>query len=471
VPAHSGTTSAHADEVSFRSASGDSVGEGQSADYTGADVDFSGIGGSVRIGVGPWLIELGSQHDEKFACGTYPGATRDSLGATPDIDITGNGRGCDTDTGTFTIYQVAYTRKSVITRLNATFSQTCDASTGPLVGLIRYNATTPTPVPSLASSAQPITSPPHSGTTSAHSDEFSVVSAPGDFVGGGQSADYTGSAIRVGGSLGAVSIGAAGWVLELSAPAGGQLGPGTYPDATRGSSRTGPGISVSGNGRGCDNDYGTFTIYQIAAGPTGAITQLNATFSQRCEQTTAPPLVGFVRYNATTATPVPTLPASSGTQPTPPATSGTTSANSDEFSFHSAAGDSVGLGRSADYTGSAVAVAGDLSSVQVKAGPWTMELVAPRGKQFATGTTIATPEVSTGAAGISVYGGGRGCNSTYGTFTIYQVAVDASGAITRLNAMFSQNCNSAFAPPLVGFIRFNATTPTPVPVLPASSGA
>lgn len=142
VPAHSGSTSAHAIEVSFRSASGDSVGDGQSADYTGADVDFSGIGGSVRISAGPWLIELGSQHGEKLVCGTYPGASRESFGATPDMDISGNGAGCNRDTGTFTIYQVAYTPKSnVITRLNATFSQICDASTGPLIGLIRYNAT------------------------------------------------------------------------------------------------------------------------------------------------------------------------------------------------------------------------------------------------------------------------------------------------------------------------------------------
>lgn len=296
-----------------------------------------------------------------------------------------------------------------------------------------------------------------------------MLSAPGDFV-GGQSADYTGSAVRVGGSLSAVTVEAAGWILDLSAHTGEQLAPGTYPDAGRGSFRTGPGISVSGNAHGCDHDYGTFTIYQIASDSTGAITRLNATFSQRCEWTTAPPLVGFVRYNATSATPVPTLPPSPGTQPTPPATSGTTTANADEFSFRSAADDPVAFGASADYTGSDVSVAGDLNTVQVKAGLWTMELVAPRGKKFVTGTTIATPEVAAGAAGISLYGGGRDCTATYGTLTIYQVAVSASGAITQLNAMFSQNFDSAFAPPLVGFIRFNATTPTPVPVLPASSG-
>jgi len=81
---------------------------------------------------------------------------------------------------------------------------------------------------------------------------------------------------------------------------------------------------VSGDFRGCNNDYGSFTIIEISA------TSVNATFSQTCESTTAPPLVGFVRFNATTPTPVPSLPSSA--QPiTPPANSGTTSANADEF--------------------------------------------------------------------------------------------------------------------------------------------
>jgi hypothetical protein len=465
APVNSGTTSAHATEVVVRSSSGEDIGEGQSGDYVGAQVDFSGTVGEVLLAAGPYRIELEST-GSNFACGTYVGATefddtRHVPGMTPVMTITGDGTGC-TDNGTFTIYQMAANKKGILTQLNATFSHTCDSSPAPLVGVIRYNATTPTPVPSLPSSARPITPPSNSGTTSAHSDELSVLSAPGDFVGGGKPFDYAGPGIRVGDSLGTVNIAVAGWEVALSAPVGEQLVPGTYPGATA------PGISVSDDGRGCNNDFGTFTIYQIATSAAGAVTQLNATFSQTCEWTTAPPLVGFVRFNATTPTPVPTLPPAS--HPSALTTSGTTSANADEFSFKSAADSTVGLGRSDDETGPAVALSGDLNTVQVTtAGLWTVQLVAPIGKHLAPGTYTAQPSYSSAAAELSVYGGGRDCTASYGTFRIYQIAANASGAVTQLNAIFSETCDSSFAPPLVGFVRFNATTPTPVPVLPAAA--
>jgi hypothetical protein len=178
-------------------------------------------------------------------------------------------------------------------------------------------------------------------------------------------------------------------------------------------------------------------------------------------------LVGFVRFNATTPTPVPALPPASG--PSALATSGATSANADEFSFKSAADSTVGLGRSDDETGPAVAVSGDLNSVQVTAGLWTVQLMAPIGKHLAPGTYTAQPSYSSAAAELSVQGGGRDCTASYGTFRIYQIAANASGAVTQLNAIFSETCDSSFAPPLVGFVRFNATTPTPVPVLPAAA--
>jgi hypothetical protein len=159
-----------------------------------------------------------------------------------------------------------------------------------------------------------VTPPPHSGTTSAHPDQLSWLSAPGDYVGGGRPVDYTGSSVRVSGSLGRVEVdvvGFARWTLQLTAPDGEQLTPGTYPDATGAIPGAGPDIDIEGDGRGCDVTRGSFTIYQIASGPDGALTQLNATFSQTCDNS-AGPLAGLIRYNATIPTPVPVLPASPG---------------------------------------------------------------------------------------------------------------------------------------------------------------
>ena len=305
VPAHSGVTSAHADEVSFR------VARGMSVDYVGPAVRVSGRYDFMLVDAGRWSIELEPPGDG-FTCGTYHGTPAGGPGGAR-VFISGPSPGCGDETSTVTIYQFATGPAGTLTRLNATLSQACGNSAGRTVGLIRYNATIPTPVPSLPSSARPVTPPPHSGTTSAHPDELSWLSAPGDYIGGGRPADYTGSSVRVGGSLGTVEVGNAGWtwILQLTAPDGQQLKPGTYPDATGAIPGSGPGIDISGDGRGCDVTRGSFTIYQIASRPHGGLKQLNATFTQTCDNSTGP-LVGFIRYNATIPTPIPVLPAPPG---------------------------------------------------------------------------------------------------------------------------------------------------------------
>jgi hypothetical protein len=306
LPVHSGVTSAHADEVSFR------ITRSASVDYVGPAVRVLGRDDTVQVTAGQWRIYFDPRPDEAFTCGTYHGALSGDSRGTVRLLIFGPASGGCTEASTVTIYQFATGPDGALTRLNATFNQTCNNSAGRIVGLIRYNATIPTPVPSLPSSARPVTPPPNSGTTSAHPDELSWLSAPGDYVGAGQPVDYIGSSVGagVGGNVGAVDVNTAGWSLQLTAPEGQQLTPGTYPDATGDVPGAGPGIYIAGDGRGCDTTRGSFTIYQIASGPDGTLTQLNATFSQTCGKYVS--LVGFIRFNATIPTPVPVLPASPG---------------------------------------------------------------------------------------------------------------------------------------------------------------
>jgi hypothetical protein len=145
-----------------------------------------------------------------------------------------------------------------------------------------------------------------SGTTS-----FSFTSAPGDYIGQGLSESFdsssatftTGGYASVGATAGSlwvtVTTPTENWQVMLLPPAGQQLHPGTYQNALRapfnGSS---PGLSVSGDGRGCNNDYGSFTVYQLGFASNGSLTQLDADFTQMCESTTAPPLQGTVKYQA-----------------------------------------------------------------------------------------------------------------------------------------------------------------------------
>ncbi|MFJ9150416.1 hypothetical protein ACIRP7_20570 [Streptomyces sp. NPDC102270] len=124
---------------------------------------------------------------------------------------------------------------------------------------------------------------------------FSFSGDEGDYISGGQSYAYTTASqdrMNVSGNTDnrvvSVSVdGANGdwWYLDLAAPAGKTLTPGTYTGATRYpfNDATEPGLSLSGNGRGCNQLTGTFTISAVEFGPQGYVKKLDADFVQHCE--------------------------------------------------------------------------------------------------------------------------------------------------------------------------------------------
>lgn len=115
----------------------------------------------------------------------------------------------------------------------------------------------------------------------------------GDYISGGGSYAYStasGDQLNVSGNGNHVSVsldGANGdwWYLDLAAPSGQTLTPGTYNGATRypfqGSAE--PGLSLSGNGRGCNQLTGSFTVQNAVFGPNGYVQTLDATYEQHCE--------------------------------------------------------------------------------------------------------------------------------------------------------------------------------------------
>jgi hypothetical protein len=88
--------------------------------------------------------------------------------------------------------------------------------------------------------------------------------------------------VRIVGSDGLSTL---NWTLDLAAPQGQQLGPGTYLNATRYpfQAPTVPGLSFSGDGRGCNMLSGQFTITDVVYGADGSIQRLIANFEQHCE--------------------------------------------------------------------------------------------------------------------------------------------------------------------------------------------
>jgi hypothetical protein len=94
---------------------------------------------------------------------------------------------------------------------------------------------------------------------------------------------------------------------------------------------------------------------------------------------------------------------------------------------------------------------------------WDITLAAPGDASLVPGTyENATNAFSASLLPyLSVSGSGRGCTGV-GRFTIYEVAFDSSGKVTRLAADFEQHCNDG-VPALFGAIRFNAVRSSLIP--------
>jgi hypothetical protein len=131
--------------------------------------------------------------------------------------------------------------------------------------------------------AQPVTS----GSLSFSGD-------PDDFITGGLSYSYSVDAgdildVRSNDANSQVEISVNGfngdfWILDLAAPSGQSLAPGTYTGATRFPfNGAGPGLSLFGNGRGCNTLTGSFTVLEAVFGPHGYVQTFDATFEQHCE--------------------------------------------------------------------------------------------------------------------------------------------------------------------------------------------
>jgi hypothetical protein len=134
-----------------------------------------------------------------------------------------------------------------------------------------------------------------------------MVSTPGDWVGGGSDHLFDG---RESVSLTGTSSGIEVWAesggdrfrFHLAAPLGEALAPGEY-EATESEAAGKAGLLVAGDGRGCNRDYGRFVIKDIHFDGAGKVDRLWALYEQHCEQPGAPPLFGELRVEPATPGP------------------------------------------------------------------------------------------------------------------------------------------------------------------------
>jgi hypothetical protein len=139
------------------------------------------------------------------------------------------------------------------------------------------------------------------------------------------------------------------------------------------------------------------------------------------------------------------------------------------FYFHSQPGDYIGAGRTEVFSPSnsiwTVTPYIGGQGVQVRlAGRddrsdswWTLLFIAPSGTTLGLGTYYTNAVVSPSGARLDVFGNGRGCTSV-GRFTISELVRSPDGTIESLAVDFEQRCTSSTNPPLVGSLRYHASS-------------
>jgi hypothetical protein len=298
-----------------------------------------------------------------------------------------------------------------------------------------------------------------SRATAAPSTGASFVSEAGDFLGQGEiyefpTVTYTG--LRAGYPTFSVSNSTDQFDVWFAAPAGEALVPGAYTDAENFDLRSAgfPGIDVFGDGRGCDQIVGSFTVYDATYDGNGDVLSFAAQFFIHCEGH-YPALMGNISYNSDTT--IPPIPASA---PEP----------SQSAQLLSQRGDYLGQGRDFSFP-----IAYPLGQPNNQ-GPTRWELATtPEATSFevflmaagdaplAVGTYTNTTAVCPSPVSpcLSVSGEGRGCDTESGSFTVYDVSYDSLGMVDSFAAEFTDHCGAANAPSLSGSIRWNSTVTMP----------
>jgi hypothetical protein len=141
----------------FNSQPGDYIGGGVEQLYTAADTSFNASlqpgGGYFHASViqGPythwWYVDIAAAPGEPLQIGSYTGAERASFRSPghPGLDISGDGRGCNTLSGQFDVNDLQFAPTGELLVFDATFEQHCEGGPAALFGRIRIENPPPPP--------------------------------------------------------------------------------------------------------------------------------------------------------------------------------------------------------------------------------------------------------------------------------------------------------------------------------------
>ncbi len=129
---------------------GDYIGGGITQTFTPADGTFTVTSTTNTVSISfhtpsysqYWMLNFGSPTTQKFGRGEYEAAQRTAFRSPtkPGVDVGGDGRGCNTDTGRFLVTDFALNTDGTIARLAIDFEQHCEGAPPALYGSFRYNS-------------------------------------------------------------------------------------------------------------------------------------------------------------------------------------------------------------------------------------------------------------------------------------------------------------------------------------------
>jgi hypothetical protein len=128
---------------------GDYIGGGQDWSYTPANASIGVSGTRQHVGFGIdgaggdwWYGDFSAPSGDILAAGnTYNGAARDAFrGSSPGLDVSGNGRGCNTISGKFTVTEARFEPSGALHSFNVRFEQHCEGADPALRGEFSYRA-------------------------------------------------------------------------------------------------------------------------------------------------------------------------------------------------------------------------------------------------------------------------------------------------------------------------------------------
>lgn len=460
--------------IDLSSDQGDFVGGGLDYSYTQADseitVTVDGAYLSIRIqGDENWNGEFQLPDSmTRLEVGTYSNLTRYPFhdAAIGGLSWYGEGRGCNTLTGSITIENVIYEGDELIS-IDLQFEQSCQQGGAvALRGDIHWDRDDTTAPPGPAAVPAGLWTPA-AGATPATGNYVYLESQAGDYIGGGASYLYTLATaqitVDVDSARLSVTVNGNEWwsgdfqgmnsISRMEAGYYGDLQRYPFHNPVKG------GLSWSGEGRGCNTLTGWFVVDSVTYDGT-TLMAIELRFEQHCEGG-GPALNGkiFWDINDDTGAPGPVEPPAGLWEPPV----GATPADGTYVYLESEVGDWVGAGNNYLYT-----QADTLFTVNAPNAHFDIRVDGAeswRGN-FQAMDSIARLEVgyygnlqrypfhNPAIGGLSWSGEGRGCNTLTGWFVVDSVTYDGN-TLMAIELRFEQHCEGG-EPALNGSLRWNA---------------